>query len=261
MIFIGDIHTLNTNYVEWAIKRQRITGKNFVQVGDFGCGYLPYKNTMDILERFNVILANSDNKFYVVRGNHDDPMYYDGHLQNHFSNLFLLPDYTLLNLENKNILLVGGATSIDRMKSIEDMKMYVEKGINRKLYWEGEKFILDEDKLKEFENIDIVVTHTAPDFCFPNNAGGFASIVHHYAENDPNLINELWEERRGVTKMYNILKEKNKIDHWLYGHFHNKWTCDFEDTKFRLLDINELFEVVDMSDYEEEMNRLYGGDQ
>ena len=132
-------------------------------------------------------------------------------------------------IEGKRILFIGGATSIDRLQRTPD-----------KTWWEGEIFNLDVDKLLECENIDVVITHTAPKFAFPI---GFNSLVMGYAAYDPMLIENLTNERNALTIAYETLKGKNKITKWFYGHFHATETTYYEDTNFHLLGINQFHQL------------------
>ena len=140
----------------------------------------------------------------IIRGNHDNPSYFDGNHDYEF--IKFLPDYSTMEIDGLNHLFIGGALSIDRRVRT--------KGID---YWENEGFVKDLDKISELKNIDVVVTHTAPNFVEPF---GFNGIVAHYAENDPTLLEELTNERKSLTELFDVLTSKNNIQHHFYGHFH-----------------------------------------
>jgi predicted phosphodiesterase len=225
MVLLGDIHGDFQTIVNFARANETLEPINLIQVGDFGAGFhsefledMVYLN--DELKSFNVTL-------YVIRGNHDDPKYFNGDYT--WSNLKFLSDYTVLVLEGKRILLVGGAISIDRLSRTEN-----------KSWWRDEGFILNSDKLSEYEGIDIVVTHSAPHFVFPQT---FNSLVLSFAQYDSKLIDDLNDERGRFNEMYRILSEKNKIKHWFYGHFHTTKFEQYEETKFNVLGINYFYEL------------------
>jgi hypothetical protein len=132
-------------------------------------------------------------------------------------------------IEGKRILLIGGATSIDRLQRTPE-----------KTWWEGEVFNLDVNRLSRYEGIDIVITHTAHKFAFPI---GFNSLVMSFAAYDPKLIEDLTNERNAVAIAYETLKEKNKITKWFYGHFHTTETTYYENTNFHLLGINQFHQL------------------
>jgi len=249
LLFMGDIHG-NFNYLKWYIKAHKIKDCVIYQVGDFGIGFTTEFNDMNVLGDLNRFLKEYNIQMYAIRGNHDNPYFFDGHLANHFDNLHLLADYTMIDIEGTKILGVGGAVSVDRIPRIREQAGY-KHDVN--LYWEEEKFVLDEEKLRTFENIDIVVTHTAPDFCMPINKEGFGYLVDNFAKNDPKLKADLTEERTLLTKMCNILEEKNKPDFWFYGHFHRDWTNNIDGVNYRLLDINEVYQYRNWKDYEKEV--------
>lgn len=255
LLFLGDIHG-NFNYVKWYINEYKLKNCIIYQVGDFGIGFTTEYNDMVILGDLNNFLKERDIQIYVIRGNHDNPKFFDGHLANHFENLHLLADYTVIDVEGIKILGIGGAISIDRKPRLRDMQKAARYGCKKELYWHDEVFVLDEEKLKTFENIDIVVTHTAPDFCVPNNKNGFADLVYHFAENDTNLIQDLIEERMKLTKMYEIIKEKNKPFLHIYGHFHIDHYDNFDDCEFRVLGINEFYDP--RINYTKDLNEKYG---
>lgn len=236
--FLGDIHG------EFEILKQNI--KNFdikdcyiIQVGDYGIGFDSLENDKQTLGHLNKFLRIRNIDMYVVRGNHDDPKFFNGDYN--LSNLKLLKDYTQLNINDINFLFIGGAISIDR----RDRKRIDNNRINsiKKCYWENEIFVIDEEKLKSFSNIDVLVCHNAPDFAVPNNNQGFPSIVMNYAKNDESLIQELILERKLITKAFDILSEKNNIKHYIYGHFHRSYNMKIVDTNFRVLDCHEFWEL------------------
>jgi hypothetical protein len=159
----------------------------------------------------------------------------------------------VVEIDGVKILGVGGAVSVDRRTRMREQLEYARAGRDIELHWYDEVFVLDEEKLKAIEGIDIVVTHTAPEFCHPVNKTGFGWLVDQYAADDANLKKDLTEERTLVTKMYDILKEKNKIDYWYYGHFHANWKANIDGINFNLLGINEFMEYKNPNDYD----RLY----
>lgn len=260
LLFLGDIHG-NFNYVKWYIKAHKIKDCTIYQVGDFGIGFTNEFNDMNVLGDLNKFLKERNIQMYAIRGNHDNPKFFDGHLANYFDNLHLLADYTMIDIEGVKILGVGGAVSVDRRPRMREQLEYARANRDVELYWYDEVFILDEEKLKTFENIDIVVTHTAPDFCTPDNKNGFGYLVNQFATDDTKLFADLREERDLLTKMCNILKEKNKVDYWFYGHFHKDWFGNIEGTNYRLLTINEIYEYRNWKDYEPEWEKnLKDGD-
>lgn len=231
LLFMGDTHSITiTGDV---LYNKDIEDSNVVHVGDFGIGFGDDTQEMSMLDE---LLKKRNIQLYVQRGNHDDPKYFrqDDHTFDEFTNINLVPDYSILNLSNKNILCVGGAHSIDRVDKRK-----------RNQWLSDEVFKLDEDRLKKIvENgpiIDIVVTHTAPHYCEPRILG---SLVYHYAMQDPSLIADLDAERFDVTKLAMIIKPKlAKNAKWYMGHFHHSHVEKIDGVEYIMLNINELKEI------------------
>lgn len=253
--FLGDLHG-SFNYLKWYIKSNKLKDCVIYQVGDFGIGFTTEHNDMGILGDLNDFLKERNIQLYCIRGNHDNPYFFDGHLANHFENLHLLADYTLIDIEGTKILGVGGAISIDRKLRLREMQEAARKGREVHYYWRDEIFVLDKEKIKTFENVEVVVTHTAPDFCKPTNKLGFGYLVEEFIEDDNELAQDLREERNFLTEMWNLLKEKNpNIKYHLYGHFHKDDKEIINDVEHICLGINKFYDL--RLDYIDELNKKY----
>ncbi len=225
-IYLGDIHGNFNQLIGWMHQNKDRENCYLVQVGDFGIGFKP-KFEHHELKNISKKLKNKNHTVLVIRGNHDNPEYFDG---NHdYDNIKFLPDYTVMNLNGYNHLFIGGAVSIDRRLR--------EEGIS---YWKNEIFNYDEEKLKNINGIDVLITHTCMSFNKPTFLNG---LVYSFAAKDPELIKELDQERELVDLMWSKLNENgNKIKLHLYGHFHFNNTEFINDTKHILLDIDEFYE-------------------
>jgi len=106
LVFVGDIHGEFVELIE-KLAGTGIEKSSLIQVGDFGLGFKSQKTEGAELENINTMLAASENTLYVIRGNHDNPNYFN-HASN-YSNIQFLSDYSLLTIEGLTILLVGGA--------------------------------------------------------------------------------------------------------------------------------------------------------
>ena len=225
---LGDIHGNFEMIFKW-IAKYDIKDSIIIQVGDFGRGF--QSNEEDRLKRLNDKLIKENIILYAIRGNHDDPFFFDSDgVTSELSNIFLLRDYVVLDLDGRKILCVGGAISIDRKV----------RTLNSS-YWVDENFVLDVDKLETYKDIDYVITHSAPTFCPPVE---FTDIVYSYCSIDPGLYQELPRERHDIKIMYDVLKKNNKILKWYYGHYHFSDIFKYEDTDFILLNINEFKEII-----------------
>jgi UDP-2,3-diacylglucosamine pyrophosphatase LpxH len=231
LIFIGDVHGEFYDLTH-KLTNHNIRNSTFIQVGDFGVGFKSNKeNEIKLLGKLNDRLKADRNVMYVIRGNHDDPAYFDGNVTH--SNLIFLKDYSLLEIEGKTILLIGGAISVDR----------TSRTLN-KSYWADEGFVLRDEllrsKINQITKLDIVVTHNAPAEFSPVE---FGSIVKSWSARDHELITDLKKERARHTMLFDILvSQKLKPKFWYYGHFHYSFNDNFKGVKYRLLNCSEFFE-------------------
>jgi UDP-2,3-diacylglucosamine pyrophosphatase LpxH len=223
---LGDIHG---NFQKLYMKAMSVKDTTIIQVGDFGVGFRSRDRMDEEMKDINKRLEKNNNRLLVIRGNHDDPAYFDGNYN--FSNIEFLPDYTVRVIEGKNYLFVGGALSIDRIVR--------RSGVD---YWPDEKFVLDLDKINAIqENIDVVIAHSSPSFCEPVY---FNELVWYYVAKDPALHNELLQERKDFETMYDTLKlNGHRLEYWFNGHFHFTKEELINDTNFRLLGIDVFYKL------------------
>ena len=198
-----------------------------------GQGKLTEKNMNDMLKENNTHIL-------FTRGNHDDPSYFSNEIIN-LSNVKTIPDYSIVKVTNEketqHILCIGGATSIDRMSRIENDDYIASFGGSRKSYWEDEQPVFNKEAFDEIKEagikINAVVTHTCPSFCYPTNKEGIKSWLVY----DKDLSRDLDIERGIMDNIYHrlIKEDRHPIKIWCYGHFHDSYTMEYENTIFRLL--------------------------
>ena len=104
-----------------------------------------------------------------------------------------------------------------------------------KSYWPDEPVIY---RPKVEEHIDIICSHSAPSFCYPNDKGG---IVKDFAAYDSELLNDIDNERAVLDRVYEDYK--NEVTHWYYGHFHQSWHSAIDGILYQMLDIMEFSQV------------------
>jgi len=243
-IYLGDIHGA-WKTIKSLIDRYKL-GDNeevtyIIQVGDFGIGF-NNKYDLQTLEDLNKFCATKNLILIACRGNHDSPYYFLG---NHiYSNLKLVPDYTTMEIDGKKHLFVGGAVSIDRRYRINRDILNSHNGSSQKSWWENEVFVLDREKLKDITGVDVVVSHTAPEWCYPDNRKGFGEFVDDFAYSDKELYADLKKERDDMTEMFNILQSNgNWIKYHVYGHYHASEITMNGYCNHYLLNINEFREL------------------
>lgn len=195
--------------------------------GDIGLGFYEENYYHRLLEELNQKLVKSNNNLCLVRGNHDDPDYWNAGRFN-FSNILLIPDYTCIRVMDTTVLCIGGAVSVDRILRTEG-----------KDYWSGEGFQYKPALLQGLIP-DVVITHSAPHFCFPYTKEGIVS----WMEKDAILQHDVDKERYAHASVYEELKMNGATpSQWIYGHFHSSHTDHYEQTKFVLLNELEVYEV------------------
>lgn len=239
MYLLGDIHGHFATF-GWLVRKYDLRDLVVIQVGDFGYGIdSQYLQTEDkygkSLAHYNKMLGARNITFYAIRGNHDKPEWFDGRFD--LSHLKLVPDYTVLRLNDRNWLLVGGAVSIDRLKRIN-------AGGTNKNWFPGERFQLRADVVSALPPIDVVVTHSAPEALCSYELIGSSSFLDEYVkQGDSTLRTDLWHEQKLVQELYDLLHfQGGDISHWYCGHYHKSVKDTYLHTLFRCLAIDELVE-------------------
>ena len=222
-VLVGDIHGEFEDFRS-ILAYWKIADAYIIQVGDFGMGFKSDDYYARVLSSLDEFLGLNNNHLYAFRGNHDAPRYFQT-TNNPFDckNITFLADYSELELLGKRILCIGGAVSIDRIQRVPGRS-----------YWEDEPFVFNETFFFSGNRAyDVVLTHTRPGVC--GAFKGFAKIAD-YLKHDPTLKEELIFESKEMDKVYELTKPAQ----WFYGHFHDANITDYENTRFRCLDINEV---------------------
>ncbi|MBS1507021.1 MAG: metallophosphoesterase [Bacteroidetes bacterium] len=232
LYFIGDVHG-ELEHLADKLAFKNIRDSQLVQVGDFGFGFFGSKEREDqSIKTLNKTLTASNNLLYVIRGNHDDPSYFEKWQK--IGNIRIVPDYSVLELNGYSVLLIGGAISIDRTSRVLG-----------KSYWKEEEFVFDQDRLesvmKDLKKLDIVVTHNAPLEFWPFE---FNNLVRAYARRDENLLTDLNDEREKHSKLLKRVTSRLTPTHWYYGHFHTIEDNQYNEIKYFALGESEIREHV-----------------
>lgn len=253
VVVCGDIHGDFNGMISKLCLQYQLENTLLIVAGDCGFGFNEIGYYKEVARRNGKRLNDSNNWVVFVRGNHDNPAYFDGKTINH-KRFIAVPDCSIIQADGFTILCVGGAISIDRQYRIkawqqkEDKeKRFPSSGAQDSFvpnyYWENEPPILDAEKLSvigEKFKVDAVITHTAPSFCELQSKLGLASWC---LENEK-LMEDVNVERATMDQLYQYLKEANHpISHWCYGHFHQSWHQNINGTFFKLLDILEFYQL------------------
>tara|TARA_R110001592_G_scaffold144611_1_gene367866 strand:+ start:1900 stop:2673 length:774 start_codon:yes stop_codon:yes gene_type:complete len=218
ILFIGDTHGENLN-LPYHVERQTCIAqqekKALIHVGDFGIGFQSHETEMRLLDTINTQLIEHNTIMYVVRGNHDNPEWFNGEFI--FSNLVFLKDHTVLEFQRvgqdkrTKIYCNGGSISIDRSNRTEGRS-----------YWKAEAFKeLTPEQLNEIPtDLDCIVTHNRPLGLHPTV---YNSSVLRWCLRDDKLDKDLREEQLSLKRMFDSIRERNdprnNIVHY-FGHYH-----------------------------------------
>jgi len=240
VIVCGDIHCEFRTLV-FNLEQKHVTDAIIIVAGDCGFGFdrLPYYS--QLYRHLHKKLEKLNDLLLMVRGNHDDPVYFSGEVID-FPFMKTLPDYTIVHTQSHNILCVGGAISVDR--SFRKTMMIKDSSRGKRttpIYWPKEAVIYDESELETLEKekikINTVITHTAPSFCPPYTNND----LEHWCAGDENLADDIRRERRDMDKLYTyLILHNHPLHQWYYGHYHTSDRLLKDDTQFFLLDIMEM---------------------
>ncbi len=220
LFFLGDTHGENMCIAPHLLKGKAdsIEQKAIIHVGDFGIGFSSsHEEEIKKLDILSERLKENNVTLYIVRGNHDDPNWFNYPSPKEYNkNIIFIPDHTLLTINLKDhepikIYCHGGAVSVDRLNKIKDVN-----------YWPEEEFTCPspEELLEIPTDLDIIVTHTRPLGVEPSV---YNQMVMNMCLKDDQLDKDLRKEQVEMKKMFDSIRERNDIRNNIihyFGHFH-----------------------------------------
>ncbi|MBR5412171.1 MAG: metallophosphoesterase [Fibrobacter sp.] len=231
----GDIHGEIKRLVHDATHRLKIRCADILVVGDFGAGF-GRPNSMDVRYReiFPSLEAN-DICLYTIRGNHDDPAFFDG--AHDYERLHFLLDHKTIELCGKRIYAIGGAVSTDidlvdpltRKSRRTINESLIKHGSSKRIWWEGETPVPITEGLPN--SADIIVSHEAPLSFAPTPVR-----ESHVRENT-------WQKAIESRRYLDYVLRTVKPQHWFYGHYHHHYEGSIGETAYQGLDIAEMVKV------------------
>ena len=241
IVVAGDIHGDYSGIVFKTCISKRLTDALIIVAGDCGFGFQKPGYFENMYNKCIGRLEKANNWLVFVRGNHDNPAYFDGQHVN-YKRWKAVPDYSVLKACGHSILCVGGAITMERTwrEASEYHHFHSEDPYLPDLYWPNERPVYDEAKLEAIDKectIDAVVTHTAPSFCEPKEKRSLAD----WTAEDPLLPVDVTKERKVMDGIHTYLKEHgHPVEQWYYGHFHKSWHGEIDGVRYHLLDCMEL---------------------
>ena len=231
IIAIGDIHGEFKEMQSKMVEIVESAGEpvNFVQVGDFGLGFERPKKDHDRLTTINHFLKEKDSNLWVIRGNHDNPAFWQWGCGYEFSNIHFVPDDEIRVIEGKTCYFAGGAVSVDRCKRTQ--------GID---YWADE--ICNERNLLGFkDHIDILFTHDV--YHGVSSFGTSSDTLKYWCERDENLMGDIIQSQIGMKYLYDSIYNINPNFSWYHGHYHESHVTNNDGQIVHSLSILEFKEV------------------
>lgn len=241
---VGDIHGnfgVLSNFI-----RTRLSNCSIICCGDIGVGFEKPAHYENVFGKMSKKMEECDVDLYMLRGNHDDPSYFNPE-GNEYGRIHLVPDYSVLEVEGVGgILMVGGATSVDRQYRlgrdlVRSHKYIIYHGTLDGFlpcHWTDEIPFFSEERLAEIKKSGIVVravcTHTCPWGCDPLTMAGIESFL---AE-DETLGDSITEERKTLGSVRTWLCENGmKPEAWVYGHYHRSNREEIDGTLYVMLNL------------------------
>ncbi len=253
IVISGDIHGDFNLLVNKMCVQYRMENTLLIVAGDCGFGFQNRGYYGNVVKKNAKRMNEANNWIIFVRGNHDNPAYFDGCTFKH-KRFIAIPDYSIVKACGHTLLCIGGAISMDRSFRLEAWEQLQKKRHQPPLhrsegiyepnyYWPNEKPVFNSellDKIISKQSIDTIVTHTAPSFCELHTKQG----LYKWAENDAQLTTDVQKEREIMDSIHHMmLINKQPVTHWCYGHFHQSWHSDIEGILFKMLDIMEFYEI------------------
>ncbi|MBQ8891786.1 MAG: metallophosphoesterase [Bacilli bacterium] len=218
MVYItGDVHRDFTRIYEFTKKHQTTKDDYLIILGDVGINYYLDESDKLLKEELKKIPIT----LLCVQGNHEErpenintykiKNLFNGRvfIEEKYPNLIFLKDGEVYNINNKNVLVIGGAYSIRH-----DVPKFLKMGYK---YFEDEQPTpLIKEKVLQVINarndIDIVLTHTCP---------------YKYEPVEAFYIGINQDEVDKSTEIFlDKVEEKINYKRWYCGHFHINKTID-----------------------------------
>ena len=262
VVVCGDIHGKFDELVYRITTLYGMTDTVVIVAGDCGFGFHRRGYYDTVYERLQPKLEKANCRVVFVRGNHDNPAYFDGEVVNK-KRWIAVPDYSFVSACGKRILCVGGATSVDRYnresyKPVFDQNgnegprkrigiSHIDKMTNFDPadWWPYETPYYDESILSSVDRtgrtFDTVVSHIPPSMCEDVTPPTWLSYL---VENDPTLTDDMKRDRETMDALLHYLRWYcHPIRNWLYGHYHHSWNAEIDGIHYTMLKTMEMKEL------------------
>ena len=228
MIYItGDTHRDFTRIIQFTEKNNTTKNDYLIILGDVGINYYLDESDTKVKEK----LSSLPITLLCIQGNHEErPENISTYkkiqifgatafMEEKYPNLIFLKDSYVYNINNKKVLVIGGAYSIRH-----DVEKYIPM---ENIYFDSEQpSNITKEKvlslIKYNNNFDVILTHTCPYNYIPVEA--------FYPGIDQNTVDQSTEQ------FLQTIEENINYKQWYCGHFHINKVIDkmiflFEDIR------------------------------
>lgn len=234
-VAVGDIHGLFKELVFNLINRYQFKNTLVIICGDVGMGFHRDNYYYLLFEHLNKKLAEHNVTLIGLRGNHDNPKWFDGKMCD-YSHIKMVPDYTLIQIREKHGLLIGGARSIDRVFWDKFIQKFRRRELNVDFWIDEVMQPLNMEFLSNLNvDIDYIFTHSRPS-CIVNHPKFIIAEDLTFEEdikNEEKILN-------GLVAFF----QGDRIIKWFNGHFHDSGVFSFNNILLNSLGIMEIKEII-----------------
>jgi len=229
LYIIGDYHQASAKLLT-ALKKIP-TPASLIMLGDYpSTGRGELSDLRSLLSQFDLTT-------YLLRGNHDNPLYWqDRELAAVFETdrFKLLHEVDVIRWRDQHILTINGAVSVDRMglRTSHDHCWPDTEGVPGDALAQIATLIKNELLPEGFDHL---LAHTG----LPEEPSTPSHFLQQYLNTDPKLQSDLDAERRLMKQI--LIASKAKTFH--FGHFHISATFDDYGVDCQCLGICEMVEL------------------
>ncbi|GAA5493863.1 Calcineurin-like phosphoesterase [Rubritalea squalenifaciens DSM 18772] len=235
---IGDIHG---KFPELANRlRELPDGANVICVGDIGLGFAD-SLTPHCLDEPDQVATIKNQTVWLMRGNHDDPAIWKFKRyawNDHLKSIRIPPDIHRMMIGNIHVIMVGGATSLDRghPARIDGENWWSDEAVSRS----APKLV--ENMVESYGPADLLCTHCGPIEAQPGMDRDEESFAY-YSNIDPDLRKDVKAERTLISQIVAASRTK----HVAFGHYHVAIETVVNNVKYRCCAELEPWEHVKRS--------------
>lgn len=234
--FVGDIHGEFTKLAHDITYVHELKNSVVIITGDSGFWYHKPGYYERIWYRMKKRLEKNNNMILCVRGNHDNPWYYDPQNWPGYDRWKTVQDYEILDIQGTKILCIGGATSIDQKHRHEWNAKQEKYGSEKRIWWKSERPLhVPESHLPT--RVDVIVSHEAPIQVGP--------VVYRSEDMELEVYRNICEDREYLGKVLENLKPRR----WFFGHYHKSYSGTYAHSLYHGLGIHELIQYYGKDNY------------